>query len=450
MYIKTFAISVAAAKLVAFVSADVNISTYYQSLESKIDPNNATVPSIEQTSSLDPTVECKSYTPDSSLIVVNRSEFPESWSIATSNNRGKSAEFTSLYNSIDWTKAPKISVRSTDSNGDLKDTGYDYDNDPDCWWSATTCTVPKLADVNPDIYKCDEPETWGLTYDDGPNCSHNALYDYLQQNNLKASMFYIGSNVLDWPYGALRGVADGHHIASHTWSHQYMTTLTNKEVLAELYYTQKAIKLATGVTPRYWRPPFGDVDDRVRWVATQLGLTAVIWNYDTDDWAADDGSTPEAVEKTYEDFIEMGNNGTFTESGNIVLTHEIDNVTMSLALEFLPKIKDAYKNILDVATCANITHPYFENYEWTHVINGTDSPSTTSTSASDTSEQTATSDQASASEQTVASAQAADDAESASSLVNTPAAQIQQTTSSAQLVSPSLLLTFGWIASLIL
>jgi hypothetical protein len=33
-----------------------------------------------------------------------------------------------------------------------------------------------------------------------------------------------------------------------------MTTLTNQEVLAELYYTQKAIKLATGLTPRYWRP----------------------------------------------------------------------------------------------------------------------------------------------------------------------------------------------------
>jgi hypothetical protein len=33
-----------------------------------------------------------------------------------------------------------------------------------------------------------------------------------------------------------------------------MTTLTNQEVLAEFYYTQKAIKLATGLTPRYWRP----------------------------------------------------------------------------------------------------------------------------------------------------------------------------------------------------
>lgn len=70
--------------------------------------------------------------------------------------------------------------------------------------------------------------------------------------NVIVAMFYIGSNVVDWPYGAMRGMKDGHHIADHTWSHQMMTTLNNQEVLAELYYTQKAIKMATGVTPRFW------------------------------------------------------------------------------------------------------------------------------------------------------------------------------------------------------
>lgn len=67
-------------------------------------------------------------------------------------------------------------------------------------------------------------------------------------------MFYIGSNVLNWPYGALRGLKDGHHLCGHTWSHKMMTTLNNQEVLAELYYTAKAIKYVTGVTPLYWRP----------------------------------------------------------------------------------------------------------------------------------------------------------------------------------------------------
>lgn len=32
-----------------------------------------------------------------------------------------------------------------------------------------------------------QPDTLGYGFDDGPNCSHNAFYDYMQQNNQKAS-----------------------------------------------------------------------------------------------------------------------------------------------------------------------------------------------------------------------------------------------------------------------
>lgn len=252
MQLKSIAISVALAKLATIVSADA--SNYWQSFTSKVNPQNISIPSITQTTSVDPTAECQYYQPDSSLFVFNQSEWPTSWKTATSNGMSQSAEFQALYNSIDWTKAPSIRPRTMTASGGLDMSNYSSAEDPDCWWSASTCTKPKLADVNEDIVNCPEPETWGLTYDDGPNCSHNAFYNYLQDNKLKATMFYIGSNVIDWPYGAMRGLKDGHHIAAHTWSHNYTTTLTNEEVLAELYYTQKAIKLATGVTPRYWRP----------------------------------------------------------------------------------------------------------------------------------------------------------------------------------------------------
>ena len=307
-----------------------------------------------------PATQCTYYQPPSNF-AYNAKEWPNLWETATSNGMTNTAEFKQIYNAIDWTKAPNISVRKLGSNGAPIMTGYDQSKDPDCWWSASTCTKPKLPDVNEDIYACPEPETWGLTYDDGPNCSHNAFYDYLEAQKLKASMFYIGSNVVNWPYGAQRGQLAGHHIADHTWSHQLMTTLTNTEVLAELYYTQKAIKMVTGVTPKHWRPAFGDVDDRVRWIATQLGLTTILWNLDTDDWAAGNSLPLSTVQKTYEDYVAMGTNGTFKNSGQIVLTHEINNETMTLAVEFLPKIQAAYKNVIDVATCMNITNPYHED-----------------------------------------------------------------------------------------
>lgn len=63
-----------------------------------------------------------------------------------------------------------------------------------------------------------------------------------------------------------------------------MTTLTNEEVVSELYWTQKAIKEVLGITPKCWRPPFGDVDDRVRAIAWLMGMRTIIWDRDTNDW----------------------------------------------------------------------------------------------------------------------------------------------------------------------
>ena len=68
-----------------------------------------------------------------------------------------------------------------------------------------------------------------------------------------------------------------HQLAVHTWSHPEMTTLTNEEIIAEFGWTKKIIKDVTGVTPTFWRPPFGDVDNRVRAIATAMGLKTSLW-----------------------------------------------------------------------------------------------------------------------------------------------------------------------------
>lgn len=60
-----------------------------------------------------------------------------------------------------------------------------------------------------------------------------------------------------------------------------MTTQTNAQIVAELYWALKAIKEATGITSKCWRPPQGDVDDRVRAIAHQMGLRTVLWDLDT-------------------------------------------------------------------------------------------------------------------------------------------------------------------------
>lgn len=114
---------------------------------------------------------------------------------------------------------------------------------------------------------------------------------------------------------------------------------------------------------------------------------------DTNDWAANvlPGVTTETVNQSYEDFIKMGANGTFKNSGNIVLSHEINNQTMEFFMKHYPDIKKSYKHVMDVATCMNITAPYaetsvtFPTFEQA-VAGVSPSSSSSSTSAKDTSD----------------------------------------------------------------
>lgn len=59
-----------------------------------------------------------------------------------------------------------------------------------------------------------------------------------------------------------------------------MTSLSDLEVVAELGWCMQIIHdIAGGRVPRYWRPPFGDCDNRVRAIAQHVfGLQTVIWN----------------------------------------------------------------------------------------------------------------------------------------------------------------------------
>ncbi|KAF7972933.1 hypothetical protein HWV62_16598 [Athelia sp. TMB] len=312
----------------------------------------------EEAAITNPYTECADYT--YTPVDSQASKFPPNWETATipAGDAAGLAKWNSIKDSI----PTNISARGTIA-GDW--TGVNYpSSDPDCWWTFNKCTTPKLAGIPADTISVPEPNTLGYGFDDGPNCSHNAFYDYLTEQKQKATMFYIGSNVQNHPLEAQRAVADGHEICVHTWSHPYMTAVPSEGVFAELYYTLQMIKLATGVTPTCWRPPYGDIDDRVRAVGHALGLRAILWTYDSNDWMVGDTSTtPAQVDANYANLIALANNGTFNTAGTIILTHEINNYTMQEAINQYPKLKAAFKALVPVGVAFNISQPYLEaNY----------------------------------------------------------------------------------------
>ncbi|KIK60426.1 carbohydrate esterase family 4 protein [Collybiopsis luxurians FD-317 M1] len=341
----------------------------------------------------DPDQECApySYAP----IAQQMSNFPETWQAASilSDDSVALAKWNSISASIPTDIAKKTQPPPSDYPSD----------DPDCWWTADQCLTPKLNGLPPDVAAAPEPSTLGYGFDDGPNCSHNAFYDFLQSQNQKATFYFIGSNVADFPLEAQRALADGHEICVHTWSHPYMTTFASEDAFAELWYAMQMIKLVVGVTPTCWRPPYGDVDDRIRAIANALGLQTIMWKYDSQDGDIN-GNTivPDTVEANYNNFIQTAAQGAFNTTGAIILTHEIDNFTMSEAVKFYPQLKSVFQHIVPVGVSLNKTQPYVEtNYSLptfeeyvagTLTVDGSRvSNSSTSTSASQSSTSTSTS-----------------------------------------------------------
>ncbi|KAI9478330.1 MAG: hypothetical protein EXX96DRAFT_524781 [Benjaminiella poitrasii] len=300
------------------------------------------------------------------------SKYPDPWE----SPDVKHSEVQAIVKMINWDLVPKNKVRKTKKD-DLVFKGYNEDEDPDCWWSANMCVTPKVSYLPPDYYTCPTKGEWGLTYDDGPfnlrddddkdaakenPYAEPALYNYLAKEDLKATLFYIGSNVVTYPAAARRALADGHTLCSHTWSHPAMTTQSNEKVVAELYWSLKAIKEATGVTPKCWRPPQGDVDDRVRSIAWQMGLHTVIWDKDTDDWdmpAPGGGNlAPSKVDAKFKKWIKEEQAGT-SDHGVVVLEHELNHATVNMTMKWLPTVKENFR-VVSAMQCNNVLQPYWE------------------------------------------------------------------------------------------
>ncbi|KAF9452563.1 carbohydrate esterase family 4 protein [Macrolepiota fuliginosa MF-IS2] len=203
-----------------------------------------------------------------------------------------------------------------------------------CWWTCGGCTRES------DITECPTAKHWGLTYDDGPAFYTSDLLHFLDEKQLKSTFFVVGSRVISFPAILQDEYMDQHQIAVHTWSHPPLTTLSNEEIIAELGWSKKVIKDVLGVTPNMMRPPFGDIDDRVRAISLAMGLTPVMWTrispsatFDTDDFNIHGGLT--SVGQVLQNWQNILGNVSTRDSGFIVLEHDLFQQTVEVATGYI-------------------------------------------------------------------------------------------------------------------
>jgi peptidoglycan-N-acetylglucosamine deacetylase len=135
---------------------------------------------------------------------------------------------------------------------------------------------------------CSRVKCLALTFDDGPGKYTGALLKALSKERAKATFFLVGKRVEVMPGVARKIVARGHAIGNHTYSHAWLPSLSDDEILEELKVTQEVIEKATGRVPDMYRPPYGKTDERVLGVAAQVDLSEILWTGTTLDWSLKD------------------------------------------------------------------------------------------------------------------------------------------------------------------
>ena len=192
-----------------------------------------------------------------------------------------------------------------------------------------------------------------LTFDDGPKlwtdedyCSTERILDLLYEYDAAGTFYVIGNTMEDreiWAdyqvYTLLKkSINHGNEYGSHTQSHLYaLDELTSeesilKEIMGPIDYLQEFMDYEV----KTYRPVEGRFNELVL-KAQPVG--AVLWDVDSEDWESDNAK--EIVDQVLKyDY----------ESGDIILFHDIYNITAEALEEIIPALINKGCQLVNVST----------------------------------------------------------------------------------------------------
>ncbi|KAF2019070.1 carbohydrate esterase family 4 protein [Aaosphaeria arxii CBS 175.79] len=231
--------------------------------------------------------------------------------------------------------------------------GNDYCEAPDCLFpygpgcdanktpsgtSTRNVARPQLGDIEyggEGIYACEVPGTVAITYDDGPYIYTNGVLDQFKAYGAKATFFITGINIgkgaIDdastaWPAVIRRMEAEGHQIASHTWSHQDLSAITKEQRYDQMVKNEMAFKNIIGKFPTYMRPPYSSCTaaSGCQQDLKDLGYVVSYFDLDTDDY---NNITPALIQNAKNRVSTALQGKTPTNDDFLAIAHDIHQQT---------------------------------------------------------------------------------------------------------------------------
>lgn len=156
-----------------------------------------------------------------------------------------------------------------------------------------------------------------LTFDDGPEGTYTPqVLSVLKEYNVKATFFFVASRAEAYPEVTKRAKAEGHAIGMHGYEHLDLRTMSTIYAYdSQVWRAERAFKNILGVTPAFFRPPYGAITDEQIPYFGERGVKVIDWSIDSFDWDNTQNSVEEITGKVLK----------YAHEGAIVLMHSGNN-----------------------------------------------------------------------------------------------------------------------------
>lgn len=183
------------------------------------------------------------------------------------------------------------------------------------------------------------PKTIILNFDDGPRPKIlEDLLPLLEKHKVPAAFFVIGATAKQNQEWLKKIHKAGYEIENHSWGHENFKKLFNKKgagaIKSSLRKCGETIFQSTGRNPRFFRPPFWEINEEIEKIVVAEGYTVMKLNdqdvntLDYEDYAK--GRPPEILAERVKKIVrEREKNG---DSSHILVFHELPLTVKALEI----------------------------------------------------------------------------------------------------------------------
>lgn len=158
------------------------------------------------------------------------------------------------------------------------------------------------------------------------------IIELIEKYDADGTFFLVGFWIDKYPEETKLIAEKGLEIGNHSNNHLHMSKLQNDEIKKEIESVNVRLQELTGKTPKYFRPPFGEYDNKLLENVAALDMVGVQWSVDSLDWK---GLSGEEIAKRVLSRV---------HNGAIILFHNNSDHVLDALPIILPKLKaDGYK-----------------------------------------------------------------------------------------------------------